>query len=427
MFKKIFSVLLCIIFVLCTVYTFTVSAVSDSTTAIPTAESVNSSDVSFTVNARSNIAKTVSKTYSENVNQLTVTYYLKSDKLISDTEFNIFYDPEVLAVNKAQHTKKDGFGTVKEVNFTPVFDKIGNTSSNLMKTSGSGLFIASSALDPYDFSSENLTDNVFLTITFDVVGNYDKDVDIMLNVYVLTAVEMLEEDRYEFTEYIYQNEIKNAFEENCEGLTALSEGVFVPTEPPTKEPATTEPTTAEPVTTEPTTAEPVTTEPTTAEPTTTEPTTAEPATTEPTTAEPVTTEPTTAEPVTTEPTTAEPATTEPTTAEPTTTEPTTAELATTEPTTTEPATTELTTTEPTTTEPVTTKPPVTDPTDPPKPLGDANGDGKVNVKDVTYIQLYFVKLLDENRIDLSVCDVNGDGHINIKDATYIQLRLANLL
>ncbi len=60
-------------------------------------------------------------------------------------------------------------------------------------------------------------------------------------------------------------------------------------------------------------------------------------------------------------------------------------------------------------------------------LGDADGDGEVTVKDVTYIQLYLANLLSEDSIDLSVCDVDNDGEINVKDATYIQLRLANLL
>ncbi|MCH5301049.1 MAG: hypothetical protein J1E56_07000 [Ruminococcus sp.] len=117
------------------------------------------------------------------------------------------------------------------------------------------------------------------------------------------------------------------------------------------------------------------------------------------------------------------------------TEPPTTEPPTTEPPTTEPPTTEPSTNEPTTAEPTTTEPPITDSTDPPatdytnpsKLLGDADGDGEVNVKDATYIQLYLANLLGDNYIDLTVCDIDSDGDINVKDVTYIQLQIANLL
>lgn len=62
-----------------------------------------------------------------------------------------------------------------------------------------------------------------------------------------------------------------------------------------------------------------------------------------------------------------------------------------------------------------------------KIAGDADGDGELNIKDATYIQLYLADLLDETEIDLSVCDMDNDGYINVKDVTYIQLRIANLL
>ncbi len=92
---------------------------------------------------------------------------------------------------------------------------------------------------------------------------------------------------------------------------------------------------------------------------------------------------------------------------------------------TEPTTVE---TEPTTnaTEPTTD---VTEPTSSPEPvyetvlLGDADGNGIVNIKDVTYIQLYLARLLNQsvNPIYLNCCDVDGDGEPNIKDATQLQL------
>ena len=57
-------------------------------------------------------------------------------------------------------------------------------------------------------------------------------------------------------------------------------------------------------------------------------------------------------------------------------------------------------------------------------LGDVNGDGYVNINDVTAIQRHLVELetLDEN--GFAVADTNGDGELDIADATLIQMYLA---
>lgn len=57
-------------------------------------------------------------------------------------------------------------------------------------------------------------------------------------------------------------------------------------------------------------------------------------------------------------------------------------------------------------------------------LGDANSDGKVNIKDATYIQKYLADLIDT--IDEETADCNKDGKVNVKDATAIQKFLADL-
>ena len=59
-------------------------------------------------------------------------------------------------------------------------------------------------------------------------------------------------------------------------------------------------------------------------------------------------------------------------------------------------------------------------------LGDANGDGKLNIKDATIIQKHLAKIivLDDNSIKLS--DFNSDSKVDIKDATAIQKHLAGI-
>lgn len=59
-------------------------------------------------------------------------------------------------------------------------------------------------------------------------------------------------------------------------------------------------------------------------------------------------------------------------------------------------------------------------------IGDADGDGGVNIMDATTIQLHVAKYKVEN-INLSCADVNGDGEISIIDATLVQMYIAELI
>lgn len=57
-------------------------------------------------------------------------------------------------------------------------------------------------------------------------------------------------------------------------------------------------------------------------------------------------------------------------------------------------------------------------------LGDANGDGSVNINDVTTIQRYLAEMDTLEGIFLHAADVNQDGKVDIEDATAIQMYLA---
>ena len=56
-------------------------------------------------------------------------------------------------------------------------------------------------------------------------------------------------------------------------------------------------------------------------------------------------------------------------------------------------------------------------------LGDANGDGIVNINDVTAIQQHLAELEQLNSDQIKAADVNGEG-LDISDATAIQMYLA---
>ena len=57
-------------------------------------------------------------------------------------------------------------------------------------------------------------------------------------------------------------------------------------------------------------------------------------------------------------------------------------------------------------------------------LGDANGDGYVNVNDVTAIQRHAAELEPLEGICFHAADVDGDGDVSVDDATELQRFLA---
>ena len=80
----------------------------------------------------------------------------------------------------------------------------------------------------------------------------------------------------------------------------------------------------------------------------------------------------------------------------------------------------------------TTEPSTGDDTKPSEPvvekgiLGDVDGDGKVNIKDVTLIQKYVAKLISFTDAEFIRADVTADSKVNIKDATAIQKYIAKI-
>jgi hypothetical protein len=57
-------------------------------------------------------------------------------------------------------------------------------------------------------------------------------------------------------------------------------------------------------------------------------------------------------------------------------------------------------------------------------FGDVNGDGIIDIQDVTEIQKYLANLTTLSSSQLANADIDGDGEISIKDATEIQKYLA---
>ena len=56
-------------------------------------------------------------------------------------------------------------------------------------------------------------------------------------------------------------------------------------------------------------------------------------------------------------------------------------------------------------------------------LGDCDGDGIVNVNDVTYLQMIIAEY-SGMKYDFKTCDVDGNGVLDVIDATMLQKMVA---
>ena len=225
--QKKLSVVLAVMMVLCM---FT--ALPFSASAAETSEETSTGNK---INVTSNVTDPVSYDYNAQTEQVVVTYLLKADHMIVDTQSSLTYDSKVLklASTTTTNTKNKVF---------PVFQSSIVWNPSLTNQ----VLFNCSSLDLFNFKSEN----VYCTFTFDVVGSGDTTVN--LNVDYLTGTEAdtydeLFESEKKDIDYIYNSANKVA------GAAFTAKAVLVQGEEPTTAP---QPTTAtQPTTvTQPTTA-----------------------------------------------------------------------------------------------------------------------------------------------------------------------------
>lgn len=219
--QKKLSVVLAVMMVLCM---FT--ALPFSASAAETSEETSAGNK---INVTSNVTDPVSYDYNAQTEQVVVTYLLKADHMIVDTQSSLTYDSKVLklASTTTTNTKNKVF---------PVFQSSIVWNPSLTNQ----VLFNCSSLDLFNFKSEN----VYCTFTFDVVGSGDTTVN--LNVDYLTGTEAdtydeLFESEKKDIDYIYNSANKVA------GAAFTAKAVLVQGEEPTTAP---QPTTA----TQPTTA-----------------------------------------------------------------------------------------------------------------------------------------------------------------------------
>ena len=219
--QKKLSVVLAVMMVLCM---FT--ALPFSASAAETSEETSAGNK---INVTSNVTDPVSYDYNAQTEQVVVTYLLKADHMIVDTQSSLTYDSKVLklASTTTTNTKNKVF---------PVFQSSIVWNPSLTNQ----VLFNCSSLDLFNFKSEN----VYCTFTFDVVGSGDTTVNLSVDYLTGTEAdtydELFESEKKDI-DYIYNSANKVA------GAAFTAKAVLVQGEEPT---TATQPTTV----TQPTTA-----------------------------------------------------------------------------------------------------------------------------------------------------------------------------
>lgn len=153
--KKQISVLLAVLMIISSVMTVSFSVSAAETTG-------------GTITVKSNLCDSSVYNYTANDKQIQVTYYLQCDNMILNMQGGIYYDSSVLKVADTNTTETS----------IPKFTS-GSSFVNFDLTN-KALF-NSTSLHLYDFTSKG----VFFTVTFDIIGSGNTEVN--LDVEVITA------------------------------------------------------------------------------------------------------------------------------------------------------------------------------------------------------------------------------------------------
>lgn len=161
--KKQISVLLAVMMILCSFTAISFSASAAETTG-------------GEITVKSNLCDSKVYSYSANDKQIEVTYYLQCDEMLLNMQGGIYYDSSVLKIADT-NTANTSIPNFASGNYFVNFD-----------LTNKALFNATS-LNLYDFT----TKGVFFTVTFDIIGSGDTEVNLDVDVITATTANSFDE------------------------------------------------------------------------------------------------------------------------------------------------------------------------------------------------------------------------------------------
>ena len=236
--------------------------------------SASAEDGKFSVTAQSNFFPQRTEYFNASTETLTVSFYVKSDQMMNNSQWNLYFDETALAYDHTDGVNEtavyyEGEHLYDEYNIAPASKEYG-AIINTQKTDVGEIHGNNSNASPvYKLKRADGEKIGFITVTFKVLDPTKETVVYLELVELLTDKGQI----YKFSSQQVDDSLMT-----FETQSSVYEGYYDPDyvndapEPTTVEPTTEpEPTTVEPTTEpEPTTVEPTTVEPTTApvEPTT---------------------------------------------------------------------------------------------------------------------------------------------------------------
>ena len=161
--KKQISVLLAVMMILCSFTAISFSASAAETTG-------------GTITVKSNLCDSKTYNYTANDKQIEVTYYLQCDEMLLNMQGGIYYDSSVLKIADT-NTAKTSIPGFAEGQYFVNFDLTNKALYN------------ATSLNLYDFT----TKGVFFTVTFDIIGSGDTEVNLDVDVITATTANSYDE------------------------------------------------------------------------------------------------------------------------------------------------------------------------------------------------------------------------------------------
>lgn len=171
--KKLISLLMAAILTISGMSLFSVSAATAD-------DNVSASDL--TVTATSNYFPTTTQTFDSNTKLLTVTYYINIDAGMFNTQWELTYDPDVLAYNADNNTGVTDFMPCAVSGSYANAYPIDYATGELMNGK---IYGNCNSLNLNKLQTTDGGDIGFVTVTFDVIGTGETNVDLLVNVLTL--------------------------------------------------------------------------------------------------------------------------------------------------------------------------------------------------------------------------------------------------
>ena len=206
------------------------------TTEAPTTEAPTTAAGALTVKATSNFFPEFTQSFDADTKSVTVTYFINSEKRMLNSQWTLKYDPSVLQFNAEKNSDADGNWTMMPQASDAMCNPYVDGQPGTIKANCTNLKL-------YKLQTADGNEVEFVTVTFDVIGSGETNVDLDLEVMQIANLDPTTKLEDESTEEdVVIGSTVLPFTTPIARRTLVTAGKTEPTtEAPTTEAPTTEP------------------------------------------------------------------------------------------------------------------------------------------------------------------------------------------